>query len=107
MKICYRDSCTEELTGRSTKFCSSKCKNNYYVTASRRNAKRKLVAHFGGKCTWCGYNKSVAALQFHHQNDDKEFGIGGSNIKSYAKLLAEAEKCVLICANCHAEHHSK
>lgn len=28
----------------------------------------------GGKCQECGYNKNIAALEFHHINpDEKEF----------------------------------
>lgn len=72
---------------------------------NRRNIKRRLVEHFGGKCIWCGYSKSVAALQFHHPNDDKEFGVGDGASRSWEKQFAEAQKCVLICANCHAEEH--
>ena len=63
---------------------------------------------FGGECLWCGYNKSRAALQFHHTESNKSFGLGQSGIThSFDKLVEEAKKCVLICANCHAEHHSK
>lgn len=69
--------------------------------------KKRLVEHFGGKCIWCGYDKSVAALQFHHPDNNKEFGVSSSSIKSWARKLAEAEKCVLICANCHAEEHAR
>lgn len=99
--------CNVELVGQQRKFCSIKCKSKFHVTATRRRNKEKLVAHFGGECVRCGYNKSMAALQFHHSNDNKSFGLSeGGSTKSYAKLLEEAEKCELICANCHAEEHS-
>lgn len=103
---CTWHTCENELAGKASKFCSIKCKNKYHVTKSRRERKKKLVAHFGGKCTRCGYSKSVVALQFHHPDPNKDFGISDRGVtKSYAKLLAEAEKCVLLCANCHAEEH--
>jgi hypothetical protein len=103
---CHYHLCENELSGRSTRFCDKKCKNKFYVTENRRKVKRKLVDHFGGKCKICGYNKSYSALQFHHENNDKSFGIAASGMtRSYKKVLEEANKCILICANCHAEEH--
>lgn len=104
---CKWHTCEKELSGRQKQFCSPNCKNKFYVTQNRKKNKERLVHEFGGKCVWCGYNKSNAALQFHHTEDDKEFGIASAGRTwSYIKLLTEAKKCILICANCHAEHHS-
>jgi hypothetical protein len=51
----------------------------------------------------CGYNKSIAALQFHHiDRAEKSFRLSVYG-KSLAKLREEAKKCELVCANCHAE----
>lgn len=77
------------------------------VTRCRQNLKKRLVEHFGGECTKCGYSKSINALEFHHEDPkQKSFGIStNKTTRSYAKLLAEAEKCNLICANCHRELH--
>lgn len=67
--------------------------------------KEKLIQHCGGKCIRCGYNKLNAALTFHHRNpEDKEFTIGGRNY-SWERMKKEAEKCDLVCHNCHAEIH--
>jgi hypothetical protein len=46
-----------------------------------------------------------AALQFHHLNpQEKEFGLAVSGrTRAIAELRREAEKCVLLCANCHVE----
>lgn len=105
---CQWHLCDNELSGRAKKFCSLACKNKFYVTKNRKSAKQRLVEHFGGECVICGYNKSVAAMQFHHPNPDKEFGIAqGGHTRSWSKLLAEAEKCILVCANCHAEEHER
>lgn len=103
---CIWHLCDNELTGKATKYCGAKCKAKYQVTQSRKNAKKRLVEDCGGACWSCGYNKFVGALQFHHPNNDKEFGLGDSGItRSYEKQLAEARKCMLLCANCHAEEH--
>ena len=69
----------------------------------RKDVKLKLVSEMGGKCQICGYNKCPAALQFHHKNpEEKEFSISGYTI-NLNKLRDEAKKCILLCANCHAE----
>jgi transposase-like protein len=75
------------------------------VVARRRRVKAILVAEAGGRCLLCGYDKSVAALQFHHlDRATKAFHISRSGVtRSLARARAEAAKCVLLCANCHAE----
>jgi transposase len=75
------------------------------VSRRRRKVKQMLVAEAGGKCLLCGYARHPAALQFHHLDPaSKSFGLGVRGItRSIAKLREEARKCVLLCANCHAE----
>jgi transposase len=75
------------------------------VSRRRRKVKEVLVAEAGGKCLLCGYARHSAALQFHHVNPgSKSFGLGVRGItRSLERLRAEASKCVLLCANCHAE----
>ncbi len=80
--------------------------NSCSVNTRRHRIKSYLVAHKGGKCIGCGYNRSERALVFHHTNPSiKDFGIGGNHALSLTKLKAEVDKCVLLCANCHAEAH--
>lgn len=70
----------------------------------RKRLKEKLVELFGSACKICGYNKSLRALTFHHRDPKtKLFGIGEAQIIGWDKLLVEAQKCDLLCANCHAE----
>jgi transposase len=75
------------------------------VAEWRRRVKQRLVAEAGGKCRLCGYSRHVGALEFHHLDPgQKEFGLSVRGLtRSYAALQAEAGKCVLLCANCHAE----
>jgi hypothetical protein len=58
-------------------------------------------------CSKCGYNKSAKALQFHHTNDDKEHNVSrmAAQGRALRSILVEIEKCVIVCANCHAEIH--
>lgn len=78
-----------------------------YSAKKRRTNKYDLVTLFGGACQRCGYSKSVAALHFHHEDPrTKKFAISGRGfVHCWEKLLLEAQKCELICANCHAEEH--
>jgi transposase len=71
----------------------------------RHRLKRILVEEAGGKCVLCGYSRCSRALEFHHLDPKtKEFSLAhNGRTRSIAKLRAEASKCVLLCANCHAE----
>lgn len=72
-----------------------------------KNYKNELVKLLGGKCQTCGYNKSFAALDFHHKSDKEQLVSVLLNGSSKEKLLKEANKCILLCANCHRELHYK
>jgi transposase len=75
------------------------------VSDRRRRVKEILVAEAGGACRLCGYDRSVAALHFHHiDREQKAFGLALRGVaRSLERCRAEARKCVLLCANCHAE----
>jgi hypothetical protein len=75
------------------------------VSRRRRRVKEILVTEAGGRCVLCGYNRYVGALQFHHLNPaEKAFELGMRGLtRSLAAMRAEAAKCALVCANCHAE----
>ena len=75
------------------------------VIDRRRRVKEILVAEAGGACALCGYSRCVAALHFHHRDPaTKEFGLALNGVaRSLARSRVEAAKCVLLCANCHAE----
>lgn len=77
------------------------------VVKRRKKLKKMLVEHFGGACIKCGYNRCIEALVFHHPKD-KKFGIAEKgHTRSFKAMLEEAEKCELLCLNCHAETHYK
>lgn len=71
----------------------------------RRRVKEILVGEAGGKCVICGYARCYRALQFHHLDPAaKQFHLGhGGHCRSLARSRVEMRKCVLLCANCHAE----
>jgi hypothetical protein len=85
--------------------CLDKC-NTCQTNERGRKRKARLVAIFGGQCIRCGYNKCIQALDFHHRNESqKEFQIGKSYNVSWERLFIEAQKCDLVCKNCHTEIH--
>jgi len=102
--------------GTSRKYCFE-CSPSYpkggsrakTISALRRAMKKEAVKRHGGKCEICGYDKCIDALQFHHKDPkEKEFGLAASGeTHSWEEFLAESQKCLLICANCHAELHWK
>jgi hypothetical protein len=75
------------------------------VSEWRRRVKRVLVDEAGGGCQLCGYAECNAALQFHHLDPtQKQFSLSHDGVaRNLAAARAEAAKCVLLCANCHAE----
>lgn len=77
------------------------------VTKRRKKVRQLLVEYKGGKCSICNYNKCIAALHFHHIDPKtKSFGLSQSGLtKSLSKMKQEADKCIILCANCHAETH--
>lgn len=76
------------------------------VVRRRQDLKRLAVDHLGGRCQLCGYDRCLAALQFHHlEPGHKDFQVAEYS-RSWEKVREEAEKCALLCANCHAEVHA-
>lgn len=75
------------------------------VSKRRRRVKEVLVAEAGGQCVICGYDRYVGALQFHHRNPrHKAFHLAQNGMtRSLERAREEVRKCVLLCANCHAE----
>ena len=75
------------------------------VAKRRRKIKVLAIAYKGGQCQICGYTKYQGALDFHHLNAaEKDFGVGDKGYtRSWEKVKAELDKCILVCANCHRE----
>ena len=94
-KLGYRWQCLKCKRAQTNKF--------------RDNKKQQLVDYKGGKCQLCGYNTCLDALVFHHlKPEEKSFELNKRSLtKSIARLKKEADKCALLCHNCHTEVHAK
>lgn len=100
MRTCIE--CSKDHKDMKRKLCGS-CR----VRRARSKMKRKAIEYMGGKCQ-CGYSKCDKALHFHHLDpNEKDFQISASNNRSWNVIVKELDKCVLLCANCHAEEHDK
>lgn len=68
--------------------------------------KKRALAYMGEKCSRCGYSKYAGALHFHHVNPEDKHPNYRRMLKwSWERQKEELDKCVLLCANCHAEEH--
>ena len=75
------------------------------VVKRRKKIKELSLNYLGGNCEICHYSRCTDALEFHHVNPlNKKFGIGAKGYtRSWERVKAELDKCVLLCANCHRE----
>jgi Homeodomain-like domain len=74
------------------------------VVRRRARVRELLIAEAGGRCAVCEYDGHHGALQFHHVDPStKAFTLRDGDTRSLARMREEASKCVLLCANCHAE----
>lgn len=75
----------------------------------QRKLKSLAIEYKGGCCIKCGYSKYNGALEFHHLDPSaKDFTIAHLNLHAFNdKIKKELDKCILVCANCHREIHSK
>lgn len=74
-----------------------------YYLKRNKELKEKFVILAGGKCHRCGFDKSIAAMDFHHvYPSEKKYNpaslIYGAN---FEKTWLELDKCCMLCANCH------
>jgi transposase len=95
---------THVVVASESRLRCTRCRSEA-VSRRRRRVKEILVSEAGGRCVLCGYNRDPVALQFHHLDPrTKSFGLGVRGItRAISKLRDEASKCILLCANCHAE----
>lgn len=106
------DTCkTEFMPARPwQKYCDKKCQRNSpskKVTSQRyQQSRRELINQIKLQrgCSVCGYAAHPAALDFNHTHGDKKFNVSQDPKVALEKLLAEIEKCDVLCANCHRVH---
>ena len=110
--------CGKELAGKQLKYCSKRCcsattnnKHQDYAAQQLRGKKRRLelIQLLGGCCCKCGYKTNWSALHFHHLDPTiKLFNVDIRKCSNatWISLVAEVNKCILVCSNCHCEEHN-
>lgn len=114
-KICPR--CLLDLkkedfySRRSGNGNSSYCKKCTNTQAIERQHKFKelCVTYKGSVCEFCGYNKYIGALEFHHRDPEaKDFSFAHRRSHTFnQEIIDELDKCILLCSNCHKEEHAR
>ena len=80
--------------------------HSLYSLNRQRERQKQIKLEFGGKCQLCGYNKCLDALEFHHRiPKTKKYELSNMWTYNIENIRKEAQKCDLICANCHREKH--
>ena len=108
LKVCKKHGETMHvIDSTKTRYRCRKCRVDA-VDKRRRLLKQKAVEYKGGNCINCGYNKCLAALEFHHVDPtQKDFALSNDgHTRSWEQIKNELDKCILVCANCHREIHS-
>lgn len=78
-------------------------RNNRAMRIRNRDWLRSIKEDRG--CERCGF-PDVRALEFHHRDPkEKKFRLSNQLNRSRASLEAEVDKCMVLCANCHAIEH--
>ncbi len=80
--------------------------------ARERRAKHlnRLIEDLGGlKCSMCGFkDEYIGCYDFHHKDmSTKEHNLGSIMLHNFTKIKEEADKCVLVCSNCHRKIHRR
>lgn len=102
IKNCFKHGETE-----FGKYGCKKC-NYEFLDNARRRYKHLLIEYKGSICEKCGKKFRDEVFDFHHVNPkEKEFGIGSFKVLNLEKLKKEADKCMLLCSNCHRELHAE
>lgn len=104
---------TKTKVAGGKKYLNSNCKKcecrrtKSFYSRFARIKKQNAVDYKGGKCSRCGYNRCLTALEFHHRNPKEK----DPKLKQFCrrtlnqKIKQELDNCDLVCANCHREIH--
>jgi transposase-like protein len=106
LRVCGAHGPTSFVLDRDGYYRCPRCRAES-VIRRRARVRAQMIEDAGGRCAICGYDSNPAALQFHHVDPaTKDLTLRNGDTRSLERMRAEAAKCVLLCANCHAEVES-
>lgn len=105
MNVCPTHNVEKRLYGKiRPRWRCHKCAAEQ-VARSRAKFIARLKEERGNCCQDCGYDVQTLILQFHHRDPSTKTRAVGNVSNSHHIMRSEAEKCDLLCPNCHAIRH--
>ena len=82
-------------------------KNRRLVKMRKRRITLLREIKLKSGCTECGYDRVAKNLDFHHRDPaTKLFRLADAGRWNLSQVLAEVEKCDVVCRWCHAKKHT-
>jgi DNA-directed RNA polymerase subunit M/transcription elongation factor TFIIS len=100
-KCYYAERAEEKVNGRAKYKERARLKMLHRASDNKARAIERL----GGRCAQCGtVDLPLCCYHFHHKDRRiKAFNVGQMLRQAWSvRLLQEIDKCLLLCANCHA-----
>ena len=82
---------------------------NRKVQSEQKKIKKKAIFNYkGGECKRCGIVDHPSFYDLHHRDPStKKFSIGASYTIKESRMKEEADKCDMLCPNCHRRAHMR
>jgi hypothetical protein len=102
-RLCHSTENKEHYLNNKSKAIARTARNKKKGIVKYRDFKKTL------KCSKCGYNKCVSAIEFHHMGSQKKENVIAVLIGTgcFKRAYEEMKKCEVVCSNCHRELHEK
>lgn len=73
-----------------------------------KERRQALIEYMGSKCQHCGHTYPIVCYDLHHLDPaNKEFQFNALYERSMPEIYREADKCILLCSNCHRIEHER
>jgi hypothetical protein len=85
-----------------------KAARNKQRADQRRANKARAVEYMGSRCAHCKQAFPDCCYDFHHKDSSLDNDVPSTVLHcSWKRIVAELEKCIMLCANCHRIEHNK
>lgn len=92
----YQERERDSILARRREYNRDRCAENYELIRSLKS----------GGCIECGESDPVC-LDFHHKDPKtKKYLVSQMTMRTRVRILEEAAKCIILCANCHRKLES-
>jgi len=101
--------CCKKCSDASNKRTRDRSTKQYF--AYRKNNKLKITEQCDSYkiqrgCKICGEKSHPSVLEMHHPDPTVKENNPSQLRTSWKRWLSEAEKCIILCANCHRKVHA-